>query len=64
MKLKCLTLENFRTKPSLSMTLGPRLAMLVRRTGASLSSLLHRLDAAIEEALEREIFVAEINDGT
>jgi hypothetical protein len=40
------------------------LAMLVRRKGESLSNLLVRLDAAIEDALEREIYVDELNDGT
>lgn len=39
------------------------LAMLVRRKGESLSSLLIRLDAAIEDALEREVYVDEVNDG-
>jgi hypothetical protein len=37
------------------------LAMLVRRRNESLMALLERLDAAIEDALEREVFVDEIN---
>lgn len=37
------------------------LVMLVRRPGESLSELLKRLDSAIEDAIEREIFVDEIN---
>lgn len=37
------------------------LAMLVRRPGESLSELLKRLDTAIEDAMERQIFTDEIN---
>jgi len=37
------------------------LAMLVRRPRESLEAFLERLDGAIEDALEREIFVDEIN---
>ncbi|MDT4867402.1 hypothetical protein D3C84_368750 [compost metagenome] len=37
------------------------LAMLVRREGESFMELLHRLDAAIEDAYENEIFADEIN---
>jgi len=37
------------------------LAMLVRRDGESLGALLRRLDKAIEDAREREVFVDEIN---
>jgi len=35
--------------------------MLVRRPNESLMELLERLDAAIEDALERDVFVDEIN---
>ena len=37
------------------------LAMLVRRPGESLSELLQRLDAAIADAYENNVFVDEIN---
>jgi hypothetical protein len=37
------------------------LAMLVRGSNESLMQLLARLDAAIEGALERDIFIDEIN---
>jgi hypothetical protein len=37
------------------------LAMLVRREGESLAALLRRLDKAIEDALEGDVFVDEIN---
>lgn len=37
------------------------LAMLVRREGESLMDLLSRLDAAIEDAHENDIFADEIN---
>ena len=37
------------------------LAMLVKDTNESLGELLVRLDEAIEDALERDIFVDEIN---
>ena len=36
-------------------------AMLVGRPDESLMALLARLDAAIEDAIEREIYVDEIN---
>jgi len=39
------------------------LAMLVRREGETLEQLLMRLEAAIEKALEEEIFIDEINNG-
>jgi len=37
------------------------LAMLARRPGESLVELLQRLDAAIEDAYERDIYADEIN---
>jgi hypothetical protein len=37
------------------------LAMLVRRRDESLMALLDRLEAAIEDAIEREVYVDEIN---
>ena len=37
------------------------LAMLVRRPGESLSEILGRLDAAIHNALENQVFTDEIN---
>lgn len=37
------------------------LAMLVRKHNESLSELLFRLDSAIEDAIERQIFTDEIN---
>jgi len=37
------------------------LAMLVRRPGESLTDLLQRLDAAIADAYENNIYVDEIN---
>ncbi len=37
--------------------------MLVRREGETLEQLLMRLEAAIEKALEEEIFIDEINNG-
>jgi hypothetical protein len=37
------------------------LAVLVRRPGESLSELLQRLDAAIADAYENNVFVDEIN---
>ena len=39
------------------------LTMLVRREGETLEQLLMRLEAAIEKALEEEIFIDEINNG-
>lgn len=39
------------------------LAMLVRREGETLEQLLMRLEAAIEKAIEEEIFIDEINNG-
>lgn len=39
------------------------LAMLVRREDETLEQLLMRLEAAIEKALEEEIFIDEINNG-
>ncbi len=39
------------------------LAMLVRREGETLEQLLMRLEAAIEKAVEEEIFIDEINNG-
>jgi hypothetical protein len=36
-------------------------AALVRRDGESLVELLHRLDIALDKALEEEIFTDEIN---
>ena len=39
------------------------LAMLVRREGETLEKLLLRLEAAIEKAVEEEIFIDEINNG-
>ena len=38
------------------------LAMLVRRANESFSDLLARLDQAIEDAIERDVFVDEINE--
>lgn len=38
------------------------LAMLVRKPEESFGDLLARLDSAIEDALEREIFLDEINE--
>ena len=40
------------------------LAMLVRRPGESLSELLGRLDAAIHNAHENQVFTDEINAQT
>jgi hypothetical protein len=37
------------------------LAMLVRRPGETLSELLQRLDAAIAEAYENNVYIDEIN---
>lgn len=37
------------------------LAMLARRPGESCEALLIRLDSAIEDAIERDIFADEIN---
>lgn len=37
------------------------LAMLVRRPNESLEDLLVRLDSAIEDAIEHDVFVDEIN---
>jgi hypothetical protein len=37
------------------------LAMLVRRKGETLDSLLQRLDAAINDAYENERFIDEVN---
>lgn len=37
------------------------LAMLVREPTESLAALLDRLDAAIEDAIERDIYTDEIN---
>lgn len=37
------------------------LAMLVRRPDETLKALLERLDGSIEDALERDVFVDEIN---
>ncbi len=39
------------------------LAMLVRRDDESLEQLLVRLEKAIENAIEEEIFIDEINQG-
>ena len=39
------------------------LAMLVRRESETLEQLLIRLEAAIEKAVEEEIFIDEINNG-
>ncbi len=39
------------------------LAMLVRREGETLEQLLMRLEAAIEKAVEEELFIDEINNG-
>jgi hypothetical protein len=39
------------------------LAMLVRRDGETLLQLLTRLDAAIDKALEEQIYVDEVNKG-
>lgn len=39
------------------------LAMLVRRDGETFLQLLARLDAAIEKALDEEIYIDEINNG-
>ena len=39
------------------------LAMLVRRDDETLEQLLIRLEAAIDKAVEEEIFIDEINDG-
>ena len=40
------------------------LAMLVRRDDETLEQLLIRLEAAINKAIEEEIFIDEINNGT
>ena len=40
------------------------LATLVRRPGESLSALLGRLDMAIHDAIENQVFVDEINAHT
>ena len=40
------------------------LAMLVRRDSETLEQLLIRLDRAIEMAMEDQIFIDEINNGT
>lgn len=37
------------------------LAMLVRRPGESLDDLFQRLDSAIEDAVEHQVFADEIN---
>lgn len=39
------------------------LAMLVRRDNETLEQLLIRLEAAIDKAVEEEIFIDEINNG-
>jgi len=39
-----------------------QLAALVRRKGESLDELLQRLDAAIEQALEENVYLDEINE--
>ena len=39
------------------------LAQLVRRDGETLAQLLLRLEAALEKAIEEEIFIDEINNG-
>lgn len=39
------------------------LAMLVRRDGESLNSLLKRLDKAIGLAWSKDLFIDEVNDG-
>ena len=39
------------------------LAMLVRRDGETLIQLLARLEAAIDLAIEEEIFIDEVNNG-
>ena len=40
------------------------LAMLVRREGETLEQLMMRLDTAIDKAVEEDIFIDEINNGT
>lgn len=40
------------------------LAMLVRRDGETLGQLLMRLETAIDKAIEEDIFIDEINNGT
>lgn len=40
------------------------LAALVRREGETLGQLLMRLETAIDKAVEEEIFIDEINNGT
>ncbi|GEK72006.1 MULTISPECIES: AAA family ATPase [Halomonas] len=51
MKLKCLTLENFRAKPSLSMTLGPRLTLLMGANGSGKTTLLDGIAIGLGEIL-------------
>ena len=40
------------------------LAMLVRREDETLEQLLMRLETAVEKAVEEEIFIDEINNGS
>lgn len=51
MKLKCLTLENFRAKSSLSMTLGPRLTLLMGANGSGKTTLLDGIAIGLGEIL-------------
>tara|TARA_B100000700_G_scaffold231699_1_gene256425 strand:- start:1149 stop:2369 length:1221 start_codon:yes stop_codon:yes gene_type:complete len=51
MKLKCLTLENFRAKPSLSMTLGSRLTLLMGANGSGKTTLLDGIAIGLGEIL-------------
>ncbi|WP_280571114.1 AAA family ATPase, partial [Chromohalobacter sp. 296-RDG] len=51
MKLKRLTLENFRAKPSLSMTLGPRLTLLMGANGSGKTTLLDGIAIGLGEIL-------------
>ncbi|MEA3253234.1 MAG: AAA family ATPase [Pseudomonadota bacterium] len=49
MKLKRLILENFRAKPSLSMTLGPRLTLLMGANGSGKTTLLDGIAIGLGE---------------
>ncbi|MCI0510985.1 putative ATP-binding protein involved in virulence [Chromohalobacter marismortui] len=51
MKLKRLTLENFRAKPSLSVTLGPRLTLLMGANGTGKTTLLDGIAIGLGEIL-------------
>ncbi|MGM0700850.1 MAG: AAA family ATPase [Pseudomonadota bacterium] len=51
MKLNRLTLENFRAKPSLSMTLGPRLTLLMGANGSGKTTLLDGIAIGLGEIL-------------